>query len=58
VTGLSRTGDETRIRLSSEKPVKCLTLGLESWREGDDEVEFTDNAVSRRQLEGSRRDMY
>lgn len=40
------TGDETRIVLSSEKPVKCLTLGLESWNEGDQEVEFSDNAVS------------
>jgi beta-mannosidase len=40
------TGVETRIVLSSEKPVKCLTLGLESWNEGDQEVEFSDNAVS------------
>lgn len=40
------TGDETRILLSCEKPVKCLTLGVESWNEGDKEVEFSDNAVS------------
>jgi hypothetical protein len=45
---LEMTGNETRIRLSCEKPVKCLTLGLESWQEGDEEVEFSDNAVSRK----------
>lgn len=39
-------GEESRIHLSCERPIKCLTLRLESWEEGDEEVRFSDNAVS------------
>ncbi|KAJ9105971.1 hypothetical protein QFC19_003306 [Naganishia cerealis] len=39
--------DESIIILSCEKPIKCLTLGLDEWRQGDAEVEFSDNGVSK-----------
>jgi beta-mannosidase len=41
-------GEQSQVSLSTTRPVKCLSLGLESWEEGEDEVVFSDNAVSRR----------
>lgn len=40
------SGDQSQISLSATRPVKCLSLGLESWQEGEAETDFSDNAVS------------
>jgi beta-mannosidase len=40
------SGEHSRITLSSTRPIKCLSLELESWKDGEAEVDFSDNAVS------------
>lgn len=40
------SGDHSQISLSATRPVKSLSLELESRKEGEAEVDFSDNAVS------------
>jgi beta-mannosidase len=42
---ITTSGDQSHITLSSTRPIKCLTLELESWKDGEAEVDFSDNAV-------------
>lgn len=51
---ISTSGEQSRIVLSTTKPVKCLALKLESWEDGEAEVDLSDNAVSRIQQYGAR----
>lgn len=43
---ITTLAEQSRITLSSTRPVKCLTLELDSWADGEADVDFSDNAVS------------